>query len=80
MNSRGAVGVRVHIDPEPAPTPAQVASWRWLWRRLLASEPENSNAPSGELEASQCHLAEQLDQRSVNEHPHPTISRSCRQP
>jgi hypothetical protein len=42
--------VEVTIQPV-APTDPQMLAWRRLWALLLADEPENGTAPSGELEA-----------------------------
>jgi hypothetical protein len=42
----------VEITETANPSPAQQAAWAALWGRILA-EPEHTDAPTGEVEASE---------------------------
>jgi hypothetical protein len=48
-------------------SPAQRQAWVALWRRLLTPDPENTNAPTGEVEASQRRTVASCTQRMVHE-------------
>jgi hypothetical protein len=63
--------VEVSIDKGPTDA-AQLAAWRRFWKLLMAKVPQDKNAPSGELEASELRTARQPCAEELHERPHRT--------